>query len=849
MTPINQLRQTLISLLAFFIIGAAASSADEASIKSFLQDHCFNCHGTQKQKADRRVDELSFDLTNDDTLGQWQDILDQLNLGDMPPASEPRPNQDRLKKLIADLTKKIQSAQAANQNRNTETVLRRLNRREYLNSIRDLFGFDMTMFDPTIGFPDDATHDGLDNQGETLVTSSYLLENYLDAAEKIVEKAIAFGPEPPSRLIKMRPPFDRTTNAHSGWVTQERRRTGEFQSIFQGTKERFGYRPLDDIAAGVDHDGFYKVRVKACGLHRQHNYPQHLIGTDQQEPIRLALVSGSQQFGTLHLRQSIEKTLAVMDLPDNTPAWQETTIWLDKGFQPRLTYQNGPYFFKALPSQLHKKFPKQFPIKLVFSNWWEVCQNIKTPQIRVHNVEIEGPFFAQWPPQSHQSIFGNASFDPAKTEKYIEDFATRAFRRPATPAELESLWSLLQLRLSEGDTPLDALKAGLTSVLCSPGFLYLEDATKKGSNQLDDHAIASRLSYFLWSTMPDEQLLQLAKQKKLSNPDVIKQQTLRMLKDDRANSFAGDFAERWLTLYKLGEMPPDNRDFQHYYVGELESAMRTETRLFTQHLLDENLDISNFLDSDFTFVNRPLVHHYKYDLAEFENQLVRQNQSAISTDISGLDSKKHRPTSSANSFVKLSTNTPKRGGLLGQASVLTVTANGIDTSPVIRGIWVLDNILGTSTPPPPEGIEPLEPDTRGAVSIREQLKKHRQVSSCNECHQKIDPLGFALEEFDATGGQRTHYATRSRKLKIDTSGKLPDGHSFQNIAELKSILLSRKQQFAKCLTEKMLSYALGRPLNVRDRPNVDKIVASLKANPGMRDLVLQVVQSEIFRKP
>ncbi len=822
--------RSLTSLLACCAVGVvcpARLQSDEIDLNRFFADHCVKCHGAVKQEADRRLDTLSFDLSDNNALANWQDVLDQLNLGDMPPPTEPRPDIVKLSSVLAEITNRIEQAQSADRDRRTETSLRRLNRREYLNTIRDLFGFDMTMFDPTIGFPDDAIESGFDNQGETLVTSSYLLEKYLDAAEKIIDKAIVVGSQPQPSLVRMRPPFDRTTNAHSGWVTQERRETNEFQSIFQGTKERFGYRPLDDMAEGVPVDGFYEVRIKACGLHRKHAYPIELIGTDVEEPIRLALTSGSQAFGTLHLRQSIESTLAEFNLPDNEPSWMETRIWLDQGFQPRLTYPNGPYFFKSLPHVIHRKFPGKFPIKLVYSNWWEVCQNIKTPQIRVYEVELEGPFFDQWPPLSHVAIFGDRPFSEDRTAEIIERFASRAFRRPLRQHELDSLLNLVQLRRESGEDPLAALKSGLAAVLCSPGFLYLEDSPKTASNKLDDFAVASRLSYFLWSSMPDQELLDLAKQGQLSDPLELQAQTRRMLQDSKATSFSADFADRWLTLYKLGEMPPDSNAFQHYYVGELETAMRQETHLFFGHLLANNMDILNFIDSDFTFVNRPLAHHYQFDIEAFDRHFAQQTPS--------------------NGFVKMPITDAKRGGLLGQASILTVTANGIDTSPVIRGAWVLEKILGASTPPPPEGIEPLEPDTRGSVSIRDQLEKHRDVPTCAQCHRKIDPIGFALESFDAIGGQRSHYASGKTTLKIDTSGQLPTGEPFNDIADVKTILLTRKRQFAHCLVEKMVSYSIGRPLTIHDRPDVDRLVDRLtKQNGGLQDLVLSIVTCDPF---
>ncbi|MGY8656699.1 MAG: DUF1592 domain-containing protein [Verrucomicrobiia bacterium] len=826
----------LVLMLALSSVSAAA--LDPAG--KFLKDYCVKCHGADKQKADRRFDTLSGDFSGDETLGNWQDILDQLNLGEMPPEKSKQPSAGELKQMVAWVTSEIAWAREAHRGRVEETVLRRLNRREYRNTIRDLFGFDMTMFDPTKGFPEDDEEEGFDNLGETLVTSEHLLGRYLDAADVVIEKAIVAEEKPRTRTWKMKPPFDRTTDAHSGWVTHERRMVQRmkepFQTIFQGTKERFGYRPLDDMKEGVPEDGFYTVRVKACGLHREHEYDRALIGTDPAEPIRLALVSGSQAFGTLHLRQSIEQTLAVIDLPDDKPEWREATVWLDKGFQPRMTYENGPYFFKTLPNPIHRKYPDKFPIKLNYGNWWDVCQNIHTPQLRVYEVEVKGPIYEQWPPAGHRRILGGKPFSDDRASEVIGAFATRAFRRPARADEVASLKGLYDARRKLGEEPIAALKASLKATLCSPSFLYLEgsgvggavsgssaDGGVNGINSvLHNYALASRLSYFLWSSMPDETLLQLAATGDLAKLETLRQQTRRMLADPRATAFSANFTDRWLKLYKLGEMPPDSRYFKSYYVGNLETAMAEETHRYFQHLLDGNLDIGLLLDSDFTFVNRPLARHYGIDTSAFDKGGAHDRD-----------------------FIKVALRDRKRGGLLGHASVLTVTANGIDTSPVIRGVWTLENILGQPPSPPPPDVEPLEPDIRGAKSIRDQLKKHRENPTCFECHRKIDPLGFALEEFDAIGGKRRGYG--SRKTPIDTSGVMPDGRKFKDVAELKKILLSRKPQFARNLTEKLLTYATGRRMNVHDRPHIDRVVERLERDKlGLRDLVLLVVESDSF---
>jgi hypothetical protein len=320
--------------------------------------------------------------------------------------------------------------------------------------------------------------------------------------------------------------------------------------------------------------------------------------------------------------------------------------------------------------------------------------------------------------------------------------------------------------------------------------------------------------------MPDQQLLDLAARGALHDREILAGQARRMLANPRSAGFLDGFLDSWLALRDLGSMPPDRGKFGVYYRYDLQASMRQETRLFTRYLLDNNLSIANFLDSDFTFVDAPLARHY------------------------GLV-----PPPGAG-FAKVPLSDRRRGGLLGQASVLTVTANGIDTSPVVRGIWLLENILGTPPSPPPLDVPPLEPDVRGATTIREQLEKHRSVATCYECHRKIDPPGFALENFDAIGAWRDHYegASDGKARLVDPTGQLPDGRAFADVAGLKTLLATRLDQFAHCLTEKLLAYSMGRTLAAADRPQVAHIVAEARARGyGLRDLVLLVVQSAPFQ--
>lgn len=445
----------------------------------------------------------------------------------------------------------------------------------------------------------------------------------------------------------------------------------------------------------------------------------------------------------------------------------------------------------------------------------------KIPQIRIHEIEIRGPLYESWPRKSQRAVLGDDWKQVQQTgvltreqmRKHLRRFATRAYRRRVRDEELDRILNVIAIRRKAGRTPLQAYGDGLKAVLCSPNFLYLQQADDK---QLKSYALASRLSYFLWASMPDQELMDLAANDKLQKPEILLAQVERMLKSPKSDAFIEGFLNSWLTLRDLGSQPPERRRFRAYYHYNLDHAMRRETHLFTRHLIDNNLSVVNFLDSDFTFANNRLAEFY------------------------GIDP----PRDKGFHLVKLKDR--RRGGLLGQASVLTVTANGIDTSPVVRGVWLLENILGTPPSPPPPDVEPLDPDLRGAKTIRDQLKKHRSVSACYDCHRKIDPLGFALENFDPVGGWRTTYGRRG--AKVDASGKLPNGKSFHNVVGLKQILVGQKEQFARVLTERMLAYATGRTIEPADRPEIDRLVTELgKRKFGMRTLIRLVVTSKTFQ--
>ncbi len=843
----------LTALLA--ALNASAQVSYEKTVRPFLDTYCISCHGPEKQKGDRRYDTLSADLSSEAALDLWQDIVDQLNRGEMPPPKAKQPSAAHTSQVVQWATAQRLAANAARQSTGGQTVLRRLNRYEYDRSVRQLLALEPLLGDPTDSFPPDETTGNFDNIGATLITTDFLLEKQLSAAAAFLDHAIVTGPKPELRKYNFHAPFCPTGNRHDGQDI-----SGQYQNIRKNTSDVGGFLWLAQLPAGVPHDGYYTLRFKAQAMNRDYPYAERGVGVRKDEALRVAIVAGSAAYGDLELKTSSDRQLAEFELPDDQPKWFEARVWLDAGYQPRFTFPNGPSGVKQLRFPLLQKYPELFPkfIKgyLTTANpgdpefdlakarqkrspkkaggdgtlttegtkrdinsqagWSQFFAEYQGPRVRVFEIELEGPINERWPTPSHKALFGDLAPTMENAEAILRRFASRAFRRPVADDELQVLTELVQHRNTAGDAPLAALKAGFQAVLCSPNFLYLQE----NPGTLDDYALASRLSYFLWSSIPDEELLALAAKGKLHKPETLAAQTSRLLADPKARAFTENFTARWLALHKLGSMPPSPATHRDYYVDNLEPAMRRETQLFFQHLLSENLPIARFLDADFTFVNGGLARLYGI------------------AGVKGMD------------FQQVVIKDPRRGGLLGQASVLTASANGIDTSPVIRGIWVSENLLGTRPPPPPPDVKALEPDIRGATTIRDQLKKHRDIATCNECHRKIDPLGFALENFDPIGAWRDHYG-RDRDtgtLPVDPSGQMPDGQEFADIVGFKKILTAREDQFARCLTEKLLAYATGRMPETADRPHIDRIVADAKAKGnGLQDLVVLVVQSRPFR--
>ena len=793
---------------------------------AFLKTHCMRCHGAESQKADRRFDDLPDRIADLDALERYQDIVDQLNLATMPPEEERQPSSVSRSQMIAQLTAMISEAQAELSDTGGHAVLRRLNAWEYRQTVGDLLGLNVEVWDPAADFPAEVRVDGFDNNGAGLVTSGMLLDHHLAAAEEVIRRVTNFGPRPESKNWSQKSPF-----------YFEGSESKDLPKLFRVDRFRFvpetpytdlygrhyrgghiGFMPLVR-QGGVKHSGQYTIRVRAAAISRRHNYGKALGDFRNGDPLVMELAAVDRR-GSVVSSGIVSKmtSLARVELTRAEPEWFEWDVHIEAGFEPEVRFRNGPMAAKRMVRLLTKlaadspEFQPFINLKPGQEKSHGVLKAYQGPRLRIWEMELEGPHVEVWPPVGHQLLYGNLKFNEITAETIpdrIEAFAHSAFRRPPVESELKPIQTLVARKLASGMAPLDAVQLGFQAILCSPGFLYLN----LGEGELDDLALASRLSYFLSSSLPDRKLLNLASAGEL-RPNLESQAT-RLMADPKVDRFVHHFVRRWLDLDNIGAMPPAE-SFLTYYRDNLQTAMQAETDAFFRHLLEQNAPLHEFLSADYAFLNRELAMHY---------------------GIEGVE---------GNELQRIELLEGQRGGLLSQGAFLTASANGVDTSPVVRGIYVLEKILGYEPPPPPPDVPAIEPDIRGALTVRDQLKKHRQVKTCAECHRKIDPLGFALENFDAIGEWRSNY---DQSMPVDATGKLAGGGQFSSFEEFRNLMVAQSDQFCRSLTEKLMAYALGRELETVDRPAIDRILAELKTDKGgLQDLIRLIVQSPAFTR-
>ncbi len=757
---------TPLCLLVGAAISASAAEAPNAGpvtlkghIKPLLEKYCFDCHNDKKQKGDVNLVPFADNPQLAENRKIWEKVVELVESHEMPPENKPQPGADQRQTLIAFIDGQLSKADCNGPKNPGKVTIRRLNREEYKNTIRDLVG---VHYEPE-DFPNDEVGYGFDNIGDVLSLPPMLMEKYLAAADEIVHKAIvADGPSKP--------------------VTKKLR-GDQFASASEWNK------PTDNKVLGFYRDGEanakfqfpsggeYTFRVRAYG---------ELAGTELP---KLALRVGG-------------KNVKIFDVAGKSATYEVKV---------------------PLPPGSHR-------VTVAYLNNYNDANN-PDPKLRgdrnvfVESVEITTPPGPPPPPtESHKRLITRMPQPGQEREVALEilgRFMPEAYRRPVEKAEVERVAKFVELTTANGGSFLEGIQAAFQAVLCSPHFLYrweLDPATAKPneSRPLNDYEIASRLSYFLWSSKPDGELSALAAKGELRNPEVLAQQVARMAKDWRIRAFVNNFGGQWLQIRNLWEVDIDDDSFpkwKDHYKG----LMKEETERFFEAIIREDRPVTDLIDADFTFLNEELARYYGIE------------------GVKGKDFQ--RVTLPAGSA---------RGGVLTMGSLLLATSTPTRTSPVIRGKWILEQILGTPPPPPPPDVPPL-PEGRQVsqtVSLRQRLEQHRAHADCAGCHAKMDPLGFALENFDATGAWRD----QDGKFPIDASGKLANGTAFTGPRDLKQVLKGNKN-FVRSVTHNMLTYALGRGLEYYDRCAVEEIMK--KAGPqGHRfsALVVGIVTSEPFLK-
>jgi mono/diheme cytochrome c family protein len=811
-------------ILALLSVAAAKGETTfDGSVQPFLAKNCYACHNAKLASGRLNLESYKSAASVAQDRERWEHIVHKLETGEMPPKGLPRPDQAEVNAVTKWVQGEFEKADRLVKPDPGHVTARRLNRAEYNNTVRDLLGVDLR---PADNFPQDDSGYGFDNIGDVLSLSPVLLERYLSAAEKVTRAAL-FGPESMKpAMVRYQPPFRRRADGTAG---------GSFKGPASFTITNYDFTGLTMPSA----------------IHITHWFPVNA------EYLFRCTPAGQRPGGSELIRMAvwidgkIVKEIDVHPLDENGPV--EDISGQTRELRTRVSA--GEHWvavtflrqFDGLPAEYGglnpTKRPPPPPMDLSFlkppagatpeqlEEFNKKIDGIRHKKldvnnIRFDNVEIGGPYNADKgpSPESLKRIYVCGHLDghhvPGCDRKILTNFARRAYRRPPTAEEVNKLVSLVALAQKQGDSFEEGIALAIEAALVSPQFLFrIERDTQPvradSIRPINDYELASRLSYFLWSSTPDEELLHRADDKSLRKPEVLEAQVRRMLKDPKSHALVQEFGGQWLEFRALESVKPDRDkfpDFEDY----LRMSMRTETEMFFESIVREDRSILDLIDGKYTFLNERLAQLYK------------------SPGVTGPDFRR----------VDLTGN-PERGGILTQASVLTVSSYATRTSPVLRGKWILENVLNAPPPPPPPNVPVLDEAAVGTSgSLRQQLEKHRANATCASCHSRMDPLGFGLENYDAIGAWRS----QDGKFAIDSSGTLPDGRTFEGPEGLKKILMADRDRFAECVTEKLLTYALGRGLERYDRPAIKTITSHLAAHDyRFSSLVMEIVNSLPFQ--
>ncbi len=807
----------------------------------FFRKHCAECHVGDKPEGEFSIakKDLGTDFANVVFRGKWREIVNVLNSHEMPPEDKPQPDATEAAAVVDWITKQAVAAEVAK--REQSVVLRRLNRAEYKNTIRDLVGID---FDTSV-FPQDPPAGGFDNNGGALTMSPMQIEQYLNAADQILDRALVEGKQPETIRWKFDPvPKSNDSNrvrldpknnpiVNGGNNTYE----GDWAVLHRESWDK----NINARDFRVPTAGTYIVRARVAGRRPSRDdvvkSAAAILKKRQEEQ------DAKQPDRAKHNQSQYENDLkhfSTDPMYDYGPARLKLVVQL--GSQPRTVAEFDVEGTADKPQIV--EFPVRFTtetagvtlsyayaIPKVLENFWlQGRDEFARPEALVDWMELEGPVYDAWPPSSHTKILFDSPLKSENLNDYVravlERFMSEAYRRPVTKEEVDEKFDLYVAAANGKKSFVEKVKVPLTAVLASPDFLYLAEAHPGNFTEpLTNHELATRLSYFLWSSQPDAELRQLADSGKLTNPKTRQEQVDRMLADPKADALVKNFAGQWLGLREVGANPPAP-DLYPQYDRHLELSIVGESEAYFKEFLQHDIDARQMIKSDFVTINERLGRFY------------------------GI------PHVRGDTFQKVSVpNSVSRGGIVTQASILTTTSNGTRTSPVKRGTWILKTLLATDPGLPVANAGEIAPKVPGIdkATVRQRLEIHRQLTQCARCHNKIDPLGFALENFNAAGEWREQegfgYKGRIGKNdpKIDASSKMPDGTKIVGVSGLQQAMLKQEDLFLKSLATHLTTYALGRELGLADQPMVEGAVAAMKQDgTTVRALVKAVVASDAF---
>ncbi len=791
-------------------IAAARAAAEPAALdtatRTFLQTYCARCHAAGKSEGGFRLDTLSRDFADQDVAQRWAEVVFRMNNGEMPPSKEPQPKALELGNAVESISTRIKEGEAARMARRGPVAHYRLSREEYGHTVYDLLG---VYYDVTIpgALNDDPRWHGFDRLGSLLTLSPSHVDRYMRAAETVIARA--FPAKPPA--------------------TETTRRTaddGRWRELGLAGPKRWAIWPGHSQPLGqIQQAGLYRVRLRLSGLPSFRGRLPHL-----------AL-----------WHQGMKRAITGQDVaaPEDRATELAIEAFLPEGAYSVMNQSPGMLADGQTPSIVRESFINTTVSRETRPNGYKQFDDqgrLIFPLLIVDSIELEGPIhlpsdvrkredLLPMPDSAGAGATGTAASSAsarardASTAAALRRFTTRAWRRPATDAELERYFRLIEQELAAGETFDAAYRTALAAILTSKNFYYLEEGSaERRRDRINDWELASRLSYFLWSSLPDEPLFAAAAAGKLHEPATLKAELRRMLDDPKAARFASSFPRQWLQLHRVGQFPADSELYPDYDKW-LEQSMVLETVGYFETVLQGNRSIREFLDSDWTLLNPRLALHY------------------------GL------PPLTEPGFRKVALGPASgRGGLLTHASVLSLTSDGTRHRPVHRGVWVSEAVFGRTPPPPPPNVEPLAPtpSDRPKATIRQQLEAHTTHAICASCHAKIDPLGFAFDNFDAIGRWRTEERViggQGANPPVDPSGRLPDGRPFRGVVEFKALLAQDLDRFAEAFVEHLATYALRRVMTIDDQPRLREIATASKPNEyPLRTVIENLVLSDLFQQ-